>query len=128
MSQKTELQSNNTDLQAILATINALPEAGGGGGSVETCRVMFADFEIPEDALDSIIAYTDENSQVVSKAYREFDVHVLSASAYDVYGSVTVKVGTLFYINSWMDLVEGEGIVLDRSAFVINGDCSIYPY
>ena len=30
MSQKTDLQSNNTDLQTILATINALPNAGGG--------------------------------------------------------------------------------------------------
>lgn len=41
MSFKTDLQSNNTDLQAILATINSLPEAGsgGGGGSLETCAV-----------------------------------------------------------------------------------------
>lgn len=29
MSNKTELQSNNVDLQNILDTINALPEAGG---------------------------------------------------------------------------------------------------
>lgn len=34
------LQSNNTDLQSILNTINALPEAGGSGGaSVEICTV-----------------------------------------------------------------------------------------
>lgn len=30
-----ELQSNNTDLQSILDTVNALPEASGGGASVE---------------------------------------------------------------------------------------------
>lgn len=30
MSQKTDLQSNNTDLQAILNTINNLPEASSG--------------------------------------------------------------------------------------------------
>lgn len=30
MSYKTELQSNNADLQAILAKVNALPEAGSG--------------------------------------------------------------------------------------------------
>lgn len=29
MSNKTELQANNVDLQNILDTINALPEAGG---------------------------------------------------------------------------------------------------
>ena len=35
MGYKTELQSNNTDLQTILNKINALPEAGGGGGGIE---------------------------------------------------------------------------------------------
>ena len=49
MSNKTTLQSNNallsqnnTDLQALINTANALPEAGGGGGSVETCTVKIA--------------------------------------------------------------------------------------
>ena len=32
MSYKTELQNNNIDLQAILDSVNSLPEAGGGGG------------------------------------------------------------------------------------------------
>lgn len=42
MGYKTELQSNNADLQTILNKVNALPEAGGGGGgSVETCTVTF---------------------------------------------------------------------------------------
>ena len=44
MSQKTDLQSNNTDLQSILNTINNLPEVGSGGGSgdvsVETCTFI----------------------------------------------------------------------------------------
>lgn len=31
MSQKTDLQSNNIDLQSILNTINNLPDAGSGG-------------------------------------------------------------------------------------------------
>ena len=46
MSNKTTLQSNNalisqnnTDLQALIDTANALPEAGGGGTTVETCTV-----------------------------------------------------------------------------------------
>lgn len=33
-----ELQSNNTDLQSILDTVNALPEASGGA-AVETCNI-----------------------------------------------------------------------------------------
>ena len=41
MGFKTELQSNNIDLQTILNKVNALPEAGGGGGaSVETCTII----------------------------------------------------------------------------------------
>lgn len=36
---KEELQSNNTNLQGILDSVNALPEASGGGASVETCTV-----------------------------------------------------------------------------------------
>lgn len=37
MSYNSELQSNNTDLQSILETINNLPSAGGGsgGGQIE---------------------------------------------------------------------------------------------
>ena len=35
MSYKSELQSNNLDLQSILNTVNNLPEAGEGGGSSE---------------------------------------------------------------------------------------------
>ena len=32
MTIKSELQSNNIDLQTVLSMVNALPEAGGGGG------------------------------------------------------------------------------------------------
>lgn len=49
MSNKTQLQTNNTDLDALIARVNAakdtassLPDAGSGGsggGSVETCTV-----------------------------------------------------------------------------------------
>ena len=35
MTYNTELQNNNAELQSILATVNALPDAGGGGGSTE---------------------------------------------------------------------------------------------
>ena len=42
MSYNTEFQSNNTDLQSILDTINALPDAGSGG-TVETCTVTITD-------------------------------------------------------------------------------------
>lgn len=37
MSYNTDLQTNNVNLQAILDTVNNLPEAGGS--SIETCTV-----------------------------------------------------------------------------------------
>ena len=50
MSNKTQLQTNNTVLDGYITRINAakevaanLPEAGGGGGgSLETCTVKFS--------------------------------------------------------------------------------------
>lgn len=43
----SQLTTNTTSLQAILDTVNALPEVGSGGGSVETCTVTVAgSFEI----------------------------------------------------------------------------------
>jgi hypothetical protein len=44
MSNKTRLQTNNTNLQALINKANTLPDAGSGGssgGSVETCTVIF---------------------------------------------------------------------------------------
>ena len=35
----SQLERNTTTMQTILATVNALPEAGGGGGGAETCTV-----------------------------------------------------------------------------------------
>lgn len=44
----SQLKTNTTDLQAILAQVNALPEAGtGGGASVETSNVTIAASAFP---------------------------------------------------------------------------------
>ena len=46
MNYKTELQSNNADLAAILDAVNALPDAGSGGGApVEEKDVNFYDYD-----------------------------------------------------------------------------------
>lgn len=66
MGYKTELQSNNADLQTILNKVNALPEAGGGGGgSVETCTVTISGSS--SSCYPRYVAYTsvDSNGEVI---------------------------------------------------------------
>lgn len=44
MSNKTRLQTNNTNLQALIDKANALPDAGSSGGgeiNVDTCTLKF---------------------------------------------------------------------------------------
>ena len=44
MSNKTRLQTNNANLQSLINKANALPDAGSGGGSIETCTVTITEF------------------------------------------------------------------------------------
>lgn len=59
MSQKSDLQANNVDLQSILNTINALPEAGAGG-SLETVTLTFVE-DGPVNCFERYFVYTPEN-------------------------------------------------------------------
>lgn len=111
------LQSNNTDLQAILNTINELPSAGGGGGSIETCTV-----EIVADgpARDTIIYWVDGNGDL---QYRDvpvmdfmtgFSLHCARCSI--IYSTQTVfsdmggmSSGEVSAINAWCLFVRGDG-------------------
>lgn len=71
MSSKTQLQTNNTDLQSLIDRVNAakdiaasLPEAGGGG-SLETCTVSLeTDGPTIEDIL---VHYINENQELATE-------------------------------------------------------------
>lgn len=64
MSYENDLTSNNTDLQSILDTINALPEAGSGsGGAVETCRVTLLGNGI--SSLHTIVALLNTDGNII---------------------------------------------------------------
>ena len=70
------LTSHNTQLQGLIDKANALPDAGGGGGSLATCtvRFYFADLPwlIPGDM--AAIAYNKvENGSITTKV-EEIDI------------------------------------------------------
>lgn len=74
MSNKTQLQTNNADLQSLIDRINAakdtaasLPEAGGGG-SLETCTVSLR-IDGPT-MTDSLVYYTNENQELATETFR----------------------------------------------------------
>lgn len=74
MDYKTELQSNNTDLQALIAKANALPDAGSGGtggANIETCTIRLL-------AGPTIIAQT---MQVIASAYENNAISTINQTA-----------------------------------------------
>ena len=78
------LNSNTTGLEEILASVNALPDAGsgGGGGSVETCTVTFStwgSFSEPEMG-EGIVYYSDGNGAVKNTQYSIFNDTVITVA------------------------------------------------
>lgn len=135
MSHKTDLQSNNVDLQSILATINALPEAGGGGGGgsveVETVDVRCGISTLMGEYVDFILMYTAfENGVVRSHIITQSDIE------YEVFGSTifrieNVVIGTLLWISTSFGIMDAGGnqgteLVLpsgsgEYAGFMVNG-------
>lgn len=127
MSNKTQLQTNNTALDGYIARINTakevaagLPDAGGGsggGGSVETCTLtIFGDAPV---GLESKLWYTDGSSAVKSIALPNFG------------DSISVTVSKNSIVMSTRGGVAGTNatkIIPDTSAiavFFISGDANI---
>ena len=118
MSNKSRLQTNNTNLQALIDKANALPDAGGsGGGSVETCTITVM-LDSPAPTFPQII-YTNTNMQIVSE---------------DLEGqlSLTVVKGTILISSGGSSddaVVSGDaeriGYGGGRAMFKINGDATI---
>lgn len=92
MSNKTQLQTNNTTLDALITRVNAakdtaasLPEAGSsGGGSVETITITCTTLPDP----GTVIYYMDETMTLQQKS--------VSRNA-----QYTIVKGTIFIVNNW---------------------------
>ena len=72
MSNKTRLQTNNTNLQALINKANALPDAGGsgGGGSVETCTLIVTSPACPTSKTLGMAVDTYKNNIFESTLYQ----------------------------------------------------------
>lgn len=122
MSNKTQLQTNNTALDGYIARINAakevaagLPEAGGGG-SVETCTVTITnDMLSPETPT---FYYTDASTLTVK-----------SISTSD--GSIAVPKNSIIAISNWSSMCSATGSANQllynyaQAAYEITGDCTL---
>jgi hypothetical protein len=66
MSNKSRLQTNNTNLQALIDKANALPDAGGSGGaSIETYTGSLS-ATLAQSLSTFTIVYTDKNLDIQS--------------------------------------------------------------
>lgn len=124
MSQKTDLQSNNIDLQSILDIINNLPDAGGGssGGALETCNVILC-ADAPTSGQE-IVYYTDGTSTYKSIVFPSF-----------MDGEVTIKVvknSLIFCTNCYPNASNATiatripSNTVSDSVFFVSGNVTLY--
>lgn len=120
MSNKTQLQTNNTALDALITRVNAakdtaasLPEAsGGGGGSVETCNVDIT----PRDP--STVSYVN-NGRVISETISGATTTRLTVSKNTV---LAINLG--WSSTSWQSgSCEKLFYTMSCAAYSITGDC-----
>jgi hypothetical protein len=99
MSNKTTIQSHNTRLQNLIDTANSLPDAGSGGGAVETCTVTIEFL----DNLQAINTYdlgftVYENDKIVTKTVHEATTQIDSTNNKALFDLENVVCGSAIVI------------------------------
>ena len=123
MSNKTQLQTNNTNLDALIARVNAakdvaasLPEAGGGsgGGSVEVVTGTIT--ASSPFGVSGAVYYLDENMSVQQK---------------DTEGTISVVKNSIVFVLNGGDGVNLAGnytlleSTIDGKLFYVTGNFSV---
>ncbi len=127
MSNKTQLQTNNTALDALITRVNAakeaaagLPEAGGsGGGNVETCNVTIN--YVSDFGCFGHIDYTSLNDNALI-----YTRHMPASGSY-TYGSISVTLNNV--VCNTTILIEAESmssIIVSDGIIAVQGDYSPY--
>ena len=111
MSNKSRLQTNNTNLQALINKANALPDAGGGsgGGSVEMCTVTI---KVNAPVMNDYTVYSsNSNLQVVTTT--------VSSGG----GTFQAAKGTIAMVTPWESMSNDDNQIF-KTAY--NGGCGVW--
>ena len=128
MSNLSRLEAVSDALDTAINTANSLPNAGSGGGSVETCTATIYLYDVQRHEVDSdsvTVVYTNSSSNIVNAFPTEFHLE-LTISGYDCFASLTVQKNTLLYINIGANSASGEIEWMDSYTYKITGDCTIF--
>lgn len=114
---KTQLQTNNTKLEALITELQGKAAGGGSGGSVEMCTVEFlADAPI---ASNQMLTYLDADSNIITKTP--------SSSEWMIGFTLSVPANTPIESSSAFGMlaITGGAIKLSTFCLHITGDSTI---
>lgn len=122
----SNLNNNTTQLESLLAKVNALPEAGGV--SMETCTVQISIYNIEDVDVQNAAKVTYVNGE------NECAAVALTLDDWTDHGSywsisLTVVKGTFIYSRlGTIGVMSGKAQRLDSygNTVLINGDASLY--
>lgn len=117
MANLERIQANNANLQECIDKANTLPDANGGGGSIETCTVTIEVAQTLGGELQYVVAYTNANGVAVTE-------ELTSDRWLPVEYTLTVAKNTLLFCEGYPTLHSGDVQAIDEQAlvYIIKGD------
>lgn len=133
MSNKTRLQTNNTNLQSLIDKANSLPDiSSGGSASIETCTVNITS---DNNAIANYMFVTFENDQIgcVYKMTVGSSTSTPMTVSNVVCGSIAYIMGTYSFTGFTMNNCEKIARISTSSAMIkftadANGTATIHMF
>ena len=111
MSYNSDLQNINTSLQSILDTVNALPDAGsGGGGNIETCTVEIISQSGSAFAYGCNVINADGEKESIGEDFNtDFVTSIENVECNSIFGMLCTNVDFLGYTTTNATMVASRG-------------------